>query len=161
MRDGAPIRSFQDLVVWQKAIQLLVEVDRIIRRIPVPERYDFAGQMRRAALSVSGNIAEGFGRDHLGDFLRHLSVARGSVMEVESDLIALRALSLVPQCELAPVISSANRIGRMLATHARRLRARRGGSTQRTFFQLEPGTGNPELISSPSQTSASDSHRQQ
>jgi four helix bundle protein len=135
MHDGATIRSYQDLVVWQKAIQLLVAVSRIIRLIPGPERYDFAPQMRRAALSVSSNIAEGFGRDHLGDFLRQLSVARGSVMEVESDLLALRALSLVSESELGPVISSANQIGRMLATHARKLRSRADGrSSRRTFF---------------------------
>src|SRR5918999_2376250 len=124
MHAGPTIRTYQDLVVWQRAIQLLVAVNRIIHTIPAPERYDFAPQMRRAALSVSANIAEGFGRDHLGDFLRQLSVARGSVMEVESDLLALRALTLVPESELGPVISSANQIGRMLATHARGLRSR-------------------------------------
>jgi four helix bundle protein len=145
MQPGAPIRSYQDLVIWQRAIQLLVAVNRIIRLIPSPERYDFARQMRRATLSVSANIAEGFGRDHLGDFLHHLSIARGSVMEVESDLLALRALSLVPERELEPVISSADQIGRMLATHARKLRARvNGQSTQKTFFHSHAGTGNQE-----------------
>jgi four helix bundle protein len=162
MQRRPPIRSYQDLIVWQKAIQLLVAVNRIIRRIPTPERYDFARQMRRAALSVSANIAEGFGRDHLGDFLRHLSIARASVMEVESDLLALRALSLVPERELGAVISSADQIGRMLATHARKLRSRSGARPgPRAFFHSELGTGNPELTVAPPQTSASDSPRQQ
>jgi four helix bundle protein len=124
MQRSSPIRTYQDLVVWQKAIQLLVAVSRIIRRVPVPERYDFGGQMRRAALSISSNIAEGFGRDHLGDFLRQLSMARGSAMEVESDLLALRALSLVPRAELSPVLSLANEVIRMIASLARRLRSR-------------------------------------
>jgi four helix bundle protein len=84
-----PIRSYKDLVVWQRAIELLVAVHCVVRGIPIPERYDFASQMRRAARSVSANIAEGFGRDHLGDYLRSLSAARGSLFEVESDLLAL------------------------------------------------------------------------
>jgi four helix bundle protein len=124
MQPGNPIRSYQELIVWQKAIQLLVETNRIIRRIPTPERYDFGPQMRRAALSVSANIAEGFGRDHLGDFLRSLSTARGSAMEVESDLLALRALALVPPAELSPVLALASEVIRMGASLARRLRSR-------------------------------------
>ena len=145
MPPGAPIRSYKDLIVWQRAIHLLVMVNRIIGQIPPPERHDFGRQMRRAALSVSANIAEGFGRDHLGDFLHHLSISRASVLEVESDLLAVRALALVPDRELEPAISSADQIGRMLASHSRSLRSRlRGRSNRPTFFDSRPspGTGN-------------------
>jgi four helix bundle protein len=123
MQPGA-VRSYKDLIVWQRAIQLLVDVNPIVRSIPTPERYDFGSQMRRAALSVSSSIAEGFGRDHLGDYLRFLSVSRGSVFEVESDLLALQALSLLPVGQLAPALDSADQIGRMLASQSRKLRAR-------------------------------------
>ncbi len=130
-----PVRSYKDLVVWQRAIELVVAVHGVVRRIPVPERQDFAGQMRRAARSVSGNIAEGFGRDHLGDYLRSLSAARGSLFEVESDLLVLRSLSLVADGELDPALSLADEVGRMLTTQARNLRARRGrGRRPGTFF---------------------------
>ena len=143
MQNRAVIRSYQDLVVWQKAMHLLVATNRVIGRVRLPERYDFARQMRRAGLSVPANIAEGFGRDHLGDFLRHLSIARGSVMELETHLLALRALSLVPDQELAPLLLSADEIGRMLASLSRKLRSRmatRPGA--KAFFHSEPGTGN-------------------
>jgi four helix bundle protein len=134
MSDRPPIRTFKDLDEWQQAIELAVRVRDIVRGIPVPERYDF-NQTRRAALSVSRNIAEGFGRDHLGDFVHHLSMSRGSVFEVESDLLALRALGLVPDSDLQPVIASADRIGRMLARHSRTLRSKlRGRSNPTTFF---------------------------
>ena len=137
-----PIRSYKDLAVWQRAIELLVAVNRVVRRIPLPERYDFGGQMRRAALSVSANIAEGFGRDHLGDYLRSLPAARGSLFEIESDLLALRALCLIPERELEPVTSLANQVGRMLTTQARRLRARnRGKARPRAFFDHNPDLG--------------------
>ncbi len=148
MQARAPIRSFKDLIEWQRAIELLVAVSRIIAMIPVPERYDFGGGMRRAALSVSRNIAEGFGRDHLGDFLHHLSMSRGSVFEVQSDLHALRALLLVPDPELERVISLTDEIGRMLASHSRTLRSKsRGRSKPATFFDPPPelGTRNSEL----------------
>ena len=146
MHVRAPIRSFKDLEEWQQAIGLAVAVRGIVRGIPLPERYDF-DQTRRAALSVSRNIAEGFGRDHLGDFLHHLSMSRGSVFEVESDLYALRALALVSDRELRPVIAAADRIGRMLARHSRTLRSKlRGRSNRATFFDArhEPGTRNRE-----------------
>ena len=134
MSDRPPIRTFKDLDEWQQAIELAVCVRDIVRGIPVPERYDF-NQTRRAALSVSRNIAEGFGRDHLGDFVHHLSMSRGSVFEVESDLHALRALGLVADSDLQPVIASADRIGRMLARHSRTLRSKlRGRSNRTTFF---------------------------
>lgn len=134
-----PVRSYKDLVVWQRAIELLVAVHRVVRRIPVPEQYDFGGQMRRAARSVSANIAERFGRDHLGDYLRSLSSARGSLFEVESDLLALRALALVPERELDPAISLTDQIGRMLTTQMKNLRAQpRNRARSRTFFDLGP-----------------------
>jgi four helix bundle protein len=133
-----PVRSYKDLVVWQRAIELLVAVHHVARRIPVPERYDFGGQMRRAARSVSSNIAEGFGRDHLGDYLRSLSAARGSLFEVESDLLSLRALCLVPAGELEEAIALADEIGRMLTVQARKLRSRPGrGRRARAFFDDE------------------------
>lgn len=135
MRGRPTIRTYKDLREWQRAVHLFGLVHRVIRRIPTPERYDFGSQMRRAALSVSGNIAEGFGRDHLGDFLRSLSVARGSVMEVESDLLVLRAIGLVPDSELQPPIDCADEIGRMIASHARTLRSGLSkGSGPVTFF---------------------------
>jgi four helix bundle protein len=140
MHPRSPIRSFKDLAEWQRAIELAVAVRDIIRSVPLPERYDF-DQTRRAALSVSRNIAEGFGRDHLGDFLHHLSMSRGSVFEVESDLYALRALSLVPEQQLKPTIASAEKIGRMIASHARTLRSRlRGRSNRATFFDQRRAT---------------------
>jgi four helix bundle protein len=137
-----PIRTYKDLVVWQRAIELVVAVHRLVGRIPVPERYDFASQMRRAARSVSANIAEGFGRDHLGDYLRSLSAARASVFELESDLLVLRALSLTAEDDLHPVTSLADQVGRMLTAQAKKLRARRGRKGQaRTFFDDDHSLG--------------------
>lgn len=138
-----PIRTFKDLEDWQLAIELAVRVRDLVRTIGLPERYDFS-QTRRAALSVSRNIAEGFGRDHLGDYLHHLSMSRASLFEVESDLHAMRALALVPDCDLESAMAATNRIGRMLTAHSRVLQTKlRSRSNRPTFFdpRREHGTG--------------------
>ncbi len=142
MSGRAPIRSYRDLLVWQRAIEFLAAVDQVIRRMPAPERYGIGGQLREAARSVSANIAEGFGRHHLGDYLRRLSDARGSLMEAESDLYALRALGLVSEHELRQPMSLADEIGRMLTGLAKKLRARsprRRGPP--AFFDADPNLG--------------------
>lgn len=74
------IKSYRDLLVWQKAMDLVVDCYRYVDALPKNETYGLISQVRRAAVSVPANIAEGHGRDHLGDYLRHLSMANGSLM---------------------------------------------------------------------------------
>ena len=136
----------------------------MIRKLPYPERDDLGRQMRRAARSIPANIAEGFARDHLGDFLRSLSVSRGEVAELETDLLGVRALSLAPRSEIEPLLSLADEISRMLAVLSRKLRSRRDlrlrSRTRNAFHsKLEPRTSKL-LTAAPQQTSASDSLRQ-
>ena len=119
------VRSYRDLVVWQKAMRLFVGTSRMIRKMPFPERDDIGRQMRRAALSVPSNIAEGHARDHLGDFLLRLSVAKGELAELETGLLAVRALSLAPRSDLQPLLTLADEVSRMLAALSRELRPRR------------------------------------
>src|SRR5207247_9756088 len=88
------IRSYRDFLVWQKAMGLVVECYRITTLLPKNETYGMVNQIQRAAVSVPANIAEGHGRDHLGDYLHHLSVANGSRMELETHLWLLPLLVL-------------------------------------------------------------------
>jgi four helix bundle protein len=85
MAAGEPIRDYRDLVAWQRAIELAVEISSICDRLPRKE-WDLASQMRRAANSVHSSIAEGNGRGSTTDYLRLLYVSRGSLNELESDL---------------------------------------------------------------------------
>jgi four helix bundle protein len=83
------------LIVWQRAMELALEAHKLAGRLPPRERRDLGGQIRRAALSVPANIAEGNGRHHRGDQARFLSIARGSLMELDTHLeIAVRTGSL-------------------------------------------------------------------
>jgi four helix bundle protein len=80
------IRSFRDLIVWQKSIQFAKMVYDLTKRFPVDERFGLTAQVRRAAVSVSSNIAEGHSRQGR-EFTHFLSIARGSLAEVESQLL--------------------------------------------------------------------------
>jgi four helix bundle protein len=78
-------------------MQLLVEAYQVARRLPDVERYGLAAQLRRAAVSVPANIAEGFGRSARGDYLRHLSIASGSLREIQTHLEAITLLEYIPK----------------------------------------------------------------
>jgi four helix bundle protein len=119
------LQSFRDLRVWQLAMDLFVAAHHLSRRLPRDERFELCSQLRRAAGSVAANIAEGTGRTHLGDYLRHLSIARGSVREVESHLEATIRLGYVTVEDVAPVAELADHVSRMLLKLMRRLGARR------------------------------------
>ncbi len=108
------IRSFRDLTVWQRSIELSVQIYALTRSFPKEEIFGLTNQLRRASVSISSNIAEGQGRLTKGDFINFLSIARGSNAEVRSQLILARHLkfgeeSLIAQCE-----ALATEIGKMI-----------------------------------------------
>ena len=78
--------NFRDLMVWQKAMDLTVEIYLLVKHLPKEENYALSDQMRRAAVSVPSNIAEGHGRDSAKEFVRFLSMARGSLRELSTQL---------------------------------------------------------------------------
>jgi four helix bundle protein len=84
---GSEIRSFRDLVAWQKAMDLCQQVYHLTQSYPADERFALTVQTRRAAVSVPSNIAEGYGRGQKLDYVRFLRVARGSLFEVETQLL--------------------------------------------------------------------------
>ena len=73
-RTSRPIRTYRDLIVWQDSMDLVVSIYRITATFPKEERYSLVSQLRRAAVSVPSNIAEGHGRSRTGDYLRYLSL---------------------------------------------------------------------------------------
>ena len=119
------ILSYRDLLVWQKGIGLVLEIYNIAQRLPLSERFELARQMKAAAISIPANIAEGHGRDHLGDYLHHLSIANGSLMELETELIITGKLEYLSPPEVEGLLSRTPELGRMLAGLTRRLKQRR------------------------------------
>jgi len=105
-------------------MRLAVGVCELTRKYPRCKQEGLAGQMRRAALSIGSNIAEGHGRDHLGDYLRHLSISKGSLTETETHLLAARAVAKVPARDVNPLLALCDEVGRMLSVLTRKLRLR-------------------------------------
>ena len=84
--------GFKDLLAWQRAMQMVRAVYKLTAQFPTAERFGLSGQMRRAAISVPSNIAEGYGRVTTGEFIQFLGHARGSSAEVETQLMIAKGL---------------------------------------------------------------------
>jgi len=108
------VKNYQELIVWQKAMDLVEDVYKSSRDFPREEIYALTSQIRRAAVSIPSNIAEGQGRRTTLDFLRHLSIAYGSLREVETQILIARRLSYVEQTRVDDVMDLAGEVGRLL-----------------------------------------------
>jgi four helix bundle protein len=85
--------SFRDLVVWQRAIELSLTIYKLTSVFPASERFGLTNQLRRASVSVASNIAEGYGRSTRGEYVLFLGHARGSIFEVQTQLVISEGLS--------------------------------------------------------------------
>lgn len=117
MKDREPARSFEDLVVWQKSHALTLSTYKLTSTFPKNEMYGLVSQMRRAAVSVSANIAEGFKRRGRPDKARMMNTAQASLEELRYYFILARDLGYSPEAEREPT----DEIGRMLGAYARSL----------------------------------------
>src|SRR5262245_27814939 len=127
---GRVIRGFEDLEVWRKGMDLVMQVYGLTKPFPSDERYGLTAQLRRAAVSIPSNIAEGRGRFGLRSFLYHLSVATGSLMELETQLrIAARLEYLKPE-QARTLLEQLGEVRRLLAGLVRSLRTKEQGHTR-------------------------------
>jgi four helix bundle protein len=85
--------SFRDLVVWQRAIELSLAIYKLTSAFPASERFGLTNQLRRASVSTASNIAEGYGRSTRGEYVLFLGHARGSIFEVQTQLVISEGLS--------------------------------------------------------------------
>lgn len=109
-----PLDSYRDLLAWQKAVDLVVATYELTCCFPDDERYGLTAQIRRAVVSIPSNIAEGYGRQHRGDYVRHLSIANGSLKEVETQLIVAGRLGYVTKEQAANVWGLTQETGKLL-----------------------------------------------
>jgi four helix bundle protein len=108
------IESYQDLVVWQKSMDLVEITYKIVVKLPINEQYGLSSQLRRAAGSVPANIAEGFGRWHAGEFIRFLLIANGSIKELETHLLIAVRLHLIRTDDIETSMQMAKEISKMI-----------------------------------------------
>jgi four helix bundle protein len=108
------LRSCKELLVWQKALKLVVETYRATANLPTEEKYGLKSQMQRAAVSIPANIAEGYGRSHRGDYLHHLSMAMGSLQEWDTHIEIVRSLGLLGEESIHCLQVCGDEVGRLL-----------------------------------------------
>ena len=110
----ATIDSFRELLVWQKAIQLAEHCYRTSKRFPREDQMVLGFEIRKSAVSVPSNIAEGFGRHDTAAYINHLWVANGSDNELQTQIELGNRVGLVTEQEAATIIANAEEVGRML-----------------------------------------------
>lgn len=117
-------QSHRELIVWQKAMDLAVEVYRITKPFPKEETYALTNQIRRAATSIPANIAEGNARGTAKDYAQFLSIAKGSAVEVETFLLLAIRLEYLTESQAKPALDLLTEISKMLTVLRSRLLAR-------------------------------------
>ena len=108
------IHSYKDLKVWQKALDLVVEVYRVAKLLPREETYGLSDQMRRAAVSIPSNIAEGKMRNTRREYVNFLYMARGSNAELQTQCYICAQVHYITEEELIKVLSLSDEVGRMI-----------------------------------------------
>ncbi|MBT3200612.1 MAG: four helix bundle protein [Phycisphaerales bacterium] len=108
------INDYRDLMAWQKARTLVKRIYGATRLFPTDEMYGLTQQIRRAAVSVPSNIAEGYGRGSLGDYIRFLQIARGSLFELETQVILANDLEYLTEKQTDSLIEDMRTCTRVL-----------------------------------------------
>ena len=106
--------KYSELKVWQKSIDVVVDVYAMGKKLPPDERFGLISQMQKAAVSVPANIAEGHGRKATNAFLNHLSIANGSLVELETLTVISRRLGYIDSQREEAILSATAEIGRMM-----------------------------------------------
>jgi four helix bundle protein len=109
-----PVQSYRELIAWQKAMDFAAEVYRVTRSFPKEEMYGVTSQLRRAAVSIPSNIAEGQGRQTTGEFRQFLGHARGSLLETETQVLLSERLEYLDHKTIECLLHQAAEVGRIL-----------------------------------------------
>jgi four helix bundle protein len=120
--ERANVTNYRDLVVWTRAMDIVEVCYKLSMQIPQSEIDGLTSQIRRAAVSIPSNIAEGHGRMNLGEYLKHLSIANGSLKELETHLIVAGRLHYINEEEIILVLEACSEVDRMLASLIQKLR---------------------------------------
>ena len=109
-----PIESYKDLIAWQRAMDFVADIYATTNCFPDSERFGLASQLRRSAVSIPSNIAEGQGRISKGEFKQFLGNARGSLLELETQLLIAKKLGYIVDGKCTTLLSQSAELGRIL-----------------------------------------------
>ena len=108
------VRSYRDLLVWQKAMDVAAATYALSRRFPRDELFGLTSQTRRAAVSIAANIAEGYGRTSRSSYAQFLRISQGSLKELETHLLLAERVGVAPSGSTKPLLVRTDELGRML-----------------------------------------------
>ncbi len=131
-------KSYRDLEVWQKAMALAQEIYRGTARFPSDEKFGLVSQMRRAAVSIPSNLAEGHARTGEREFLHFVSIALGSTAELETQVLLSCNLGFLPEEDKEDLLNQLGSIGRMLRGLQRSLKNRSNSKPQPPVSSPQP-----------------------
>jgi four helix bundle protein len=119
------VKSYRDLIVWQKAMDFVVLCYKIAGTFPKDEIYGLTSQIRRSAVSIPANIAEGHGGEGLGEYIHFLGIAQGSLRETETHLLIASRLDFVDRNNLNQALNLSEEVSKMLGSLLRNLKNKR------------------------------------
>jgi four helix bundle protein len=122
--------SYRDLDVWKKAMDLIVDCYKTTEGFPQKETYGLASQLQRAAVSIAANISEGHARRYTKEFLRFLSIAYGSLAELETHILIAERLNYIDSSQTMRLLEKASELGRMLNGLRRSLKDHKKSGTE-------------------------------
>jgi four helix bundle protein len=128
-----PLKSYRDLLVWQKGIDLVVVAYKATTAFPKSETYGLISQIRRAATSIPANIAEGYGRGSRKEYLQFLQIAQGSLKELETHAIISEKLLYLTPSQTKRMLAETDELGRMIGSLIRKLRSSSSATTPYTL----------------------------
>jgi four helix bundle protein len=139
-------QSFKDLVVWQRAIQLTIDIYKLTAKFPDAEKFGLTSQMRRAAVSIASNISEGYGRATKGEYVQFVGHARGSCSELETQIVIAKALGFGASSNLDSAEHLCSDVSRLLGALMKSLRPNHPQSLGQVPQSLSPSVPrSPEL----------------
>jgi len=112
--DKNKIEGYKDLLVWQKSMVLVEMIYKLTNTLPTEEQWGLKSQMRRAAVSVPSNIAEGYGRQTTGNYKQFLAIGRGSLFEIETQVLLCVRLKYLNEKEAEQILNNITEISKML-----------------------------------------------
>lgn len=121
------VNSYRDLKVWQKSMELAYMVYDLVKILPREEQYSLSDQMRRAVISIPSNISEGYYRNTTREYIRFLSISKGSLGELETQLYLCEGLGYANKEKTAPILQKCDEIGKMLTVLIKNLQSKMVG----------------------------------
>ncbi len=110
------MKSYRDLIVWQKSVNMVTLVYKVVKTFPDDEKFGLTSQIKRSSVSISSNIAEGYGRNYTKDYARFLQIARGSLFEMQTQLQIALNLDFINRKDIEDILDLSVEIEKMLNT---------------------------------------------